>query len=105
MNNIPKINVTAMEDWWAAPVKEIYRVALDRLDGYEEPLVSGPGHIAWADGNFTDEDIRFCLVECASRRSEWLIRFGEPALAVAYTALEQLLAVPERVRDCDPYFP
>jgi hypothetical protein len=93
----------SMEDWWAEPVKTIYLEALASLDGDEEPLASGPGHIAWADGNFTDEDVLFCLTECNSRRAEWLTRFGEPALAVARLALERLLAVPEEVRDCDPY--
>ena len=91
-----------IEDWWAEPVKEVFRNALSQLSGDAEPLVSGPGHIAWADGNFSDEDIRFCLDSCDMRRAEWEGRFGVEALEVARTALEKLMDVPEEVRDCDP---
>lgn len=92
----------AIEDWWADPVKEVFRDALSQLGGDAEPLVSGPGHIAWADGNFSDEDIRFCLDGCATRRDEWESRFGPEALRIARMALERLLAIPEVVRNCDP---
>lgn len=93
-----------MEDWWAEPVRAIYREALEALGGDDDPLQFGPGHICWADGNFEDGNVRFCLEGCDERREEWVIRFGEHALNVSREALEKLMAVPEEVRDCDPYF-
>jgi hypothetical protein len=92
------------EDWWADPVKDIYRDALAALGGDDGPLMEGPGHIAWADGNFADKDIRFCLREAKSRRLEWLNRYGENGLKIANLALKRLLLVPQEVRDCDPYY-
>lgn len=95
--------VAGAESWWAKSVQDIYREAVDALGGDDDPLKYGPGHIAWADGNFTDSDVLFCLQECDSRRLEWEERFGEHALSIARCALERLLIVPENVRDCDPH--
>jgi hypothetical protein len=97
---LPSLNI---EEWWAEPVKEIFKNALASLGGDDEPLKNGPGHIIWADGNFSDQDILFCLEECQSRRQEWTARFGEHALSVVQFALENLLTIKEDIRDCDPY--
>jgi hypothetical protein len=93
-----------IKDWWAEPVKAIYREAVAEQGGDTYPLQSGPGHIAWADDNFSDEDIGWCLAACESQKADFVARFGESSLAVARRALERLLHdVPEAIRDCDPY--
>lgn len=44
---------------WAKPVAEIYQRALNDLNGYESPLLDGPGHIVWSDENF--DSAEWCL--------------------------------------------
>lgn len=92
-----------IEDWWAEPVKAIYNASLAALDGDDMALDSGPGHICWADGNFDDGNVSFCLGECESRREEWIDKFGLRSLEVAREALQKLMRLPEPVRDCDPF--
>lgn len=92
-----------IDEWWADSVKDIYRDSLRDLGGDCMPLDYGPGHIAWEDGNFSDDDVRFCLQECETNRDKWIQRFGAPQLAIAQKALERLLDVPEEIRDCDPF--
>ena len=90
------------EAWWPPEVAAIYLDALAEAGGDDDALNYGPGHIAWADGNFTDDDIVFCLGECESRRAEWLARFGERAATAAKRSLGRLLAIPESDRGDDP---
>jgi hypothetical protein len=93
-----------MEDWWAEPVKDIYRESLDALGGDDTPLLYGPGHVCWADYNFDDENVRSCLAACDDPAAEYGVpKLAAPVMAVVRRSLERLLAVPEGVRDCDPY--
>ncbi len=92
-----------IDAWWAERVKAIYREAWNATGGKTDYLKYGPGHVVWADGNFEDEHVRFCLAQCDERRQEWIEKFGESILAVNRLALEKLLAVPEDERDAyDP---
>lgn len=96
-----------VDDWWAEPVKTIYREAVAELGGNEDAIDAihfGPGHIAWADGNFDDHSVDVCLGECDRTDPDayWLKR-GPAVLDVNRRALVQLKAIPEEVRDCDPY--
>ncbi len=89
-------------EWWAKPVQDIYLEALQAVGGKMDLLDFGPGHVVWADGNFEDEHVRFCLAQCDERRQEWIEKFGEAVLAVNRLALEKMLAIPEDERGSDP---
>lgn len=81
---------------WPKAVANIY----DANGGPD--LDYGPGHVVWADENFDDESIEFCLKEC----DEWAARpFPDDGsnsdqfrLAIARQSLVELLGVPESVR-------
>ena len=42
-------------------ISDIFYKAVDMLDGDDTPLLFGPSHIVWEDGNMMDEHIDFCL--------------------------------------------
>lgn len=93
-----------ISDWWADSVKAIYNDALALLGGDDNPLDYGPGHLAWADGNFEDSHVLFCLADCESRRELWLSTFGAEKLEIVSRSLMRLAGVPEEVRDLpDPH--
>jgi len=102
---------------WAKSVAEIYQQALAKLDGCEMALDYGPGHIVWADENFEDDHINWCLslyTEEGWRKAygnrpegkqmfrEFYSEYSDHDLEVAKESLEQLLAVPENVRCPEP---
>lgn len=89
--------------WWPESVKTIFHNALLLLGGDESPLMFGPSHVVWADDNFDDECIHWCLQEC-DKPLGYLDRFTLWELAIVRRSLEQLLTVPEDVRDCDPNY-
>lgn len=91
-----------MNDWWSEAVEKIYADALAAMDGDESPLRFGPGHIVWDDGNFDDDDIRFCLDLCDSQRASFLDRFDEADLEIVRASLEGILAIPRADRGNDP---
>jgi hypothetical protein len=97
--------MSVLKDWWAEPVKQIYREALSDLGGDDGALDFGPGHIVWSDDNLTDEDVKFCLSWCepgSPMYDSYIERFGEDGLAVAKRALERLDLIPEDERGDDP---
>jgi hypothetical protein len=86
---------------WAQPVAEIYERALAALDGDESALEFGPSHIVWSDENFEDHSIDFCLKEC-DKIGEYAERFRDAEIAIVRRSLEELRAIPEAVRACQP---
>jgi hypothetical protein len=42
-------------------ISEIFFKAKEMMAGEDWPLLFGPAHIVWEDGNMMDEDIDFCL--------------------------------------------
>ena len=42
-------------------ISDIFYKAVDMLNGDDMPLLFGPSHIVWEDGNMMDEHIDFCL--------------------------------------------
>ena len=53
---------------WPKPVADIYLRALKRLDGDQDALQCGPGHIVWSDENF---DMAQRCIEIAKPASEY----------------------------------
>jgi len=86
---------------WSKPVADIYDAAVEKLGGDESVLHYGPSHAVWEDENWEDECVRACLDE-----ESWALdyggRFSEAQLAVCKWSLEELLKVPEEVRDPEP---
>ncbi len=84
---------------WPKQVATIYREAVSKLDGWNEGLTYGPGHIVWADENFYDDSIDFCLAKCDDPES--LERWSANQIAISRESLLKLREVPESIR-CEP---
>jgi hypothetical protein len=78
------------------PVAEIYQEALRRLGGDDTPLLYGPAHIVWDDYNF------HCADKCIEDFDLYKGDYGEEELAVVRWSLEELLKLPEEVREIEP---
>lgn len=85
---------------WAEPVAKVYSEAVAKLDGWDEGLTYGPAHVVWADENFGDDSIKFCLERCDDPES--LERRSPAQIAIARESLLKLLEIPEDVRCCEP---
>lgn len=83
---------------WPKPVADIYRKAVAEL-GSEQPMDYGPGHIVWSDSNLDDDSIRYCLEQVDQPLYNDLTPEEK---AIVRRSLEELLAVPEEIRDCAP---
>jgi len=83
---------------WAKPVTKIYREALEKLEGWEWPLLHGPAHIVWSDENFYDNDIQWCLTYFDEDPSD----YSPEDLEVVRWSLEELLKIPEDERVAEP---
>lgn len=83
---------------WPKPVADIYDAALAKLGGDKMPLDYGPGHIVWADENFDTRSVQWCLDHFDKHRGD----LSDEDSAIVRHSLEQLLAVPEEIRCCEP---
>ncbi len=82
------------------PVADLYREYEAKLG--ETLLYYGPGHIVWADYNFKDEHIRWCL-DALDRDEYWPYdEVAETDKRLVRESLERLLAVPEAIRCPEP---
>jgi hypothetical protein len=83
---------------WPKPVAEIYKKALDRLDGYESPLHYGPSHVVWADENWdlTQE----CLGDFDKQAAR--LDYTPEEMQIVKESLEELAALPESAWDIIP---
>ena len=81
---------------WSKPVREIYErhVAV----AGESPMHFGPAHIVWEDENFGRENVQWCLDACDERQGD----FTPEELAAVRASLEELLLLPDDVRDPEP---
>lgn len=81
---------------WPKPVAEIYQKALKDLDGYEDPLQFGPGHIVWSDENF--DSAEWCLEHFDEYKSD----YSDEELVIVKRSLQELAILPENVRCVEP---
>jgi hypothetical protein len=86
-------------------VAAIYNEALAKLDGDESPMHFGPAHIVWADDNFEDRHIHWCLQRFDEHWKEYCDDHylpGAPAIEgdakIVRESLEKLLLIPEEER-------
>lgn len=77
---------------WAKPIADIFDAAVAQA-GFEEALTYGRGHIVWADENFDDRSIQFCL----NLKDSDLGNYQEYD-AIVIDSLKKLLEVPEYMR-------
>ena len=81
---------------WAKPVAEIYLRALKDLDGYDSPLLYGPGHVVWCDENFD-------LAEsCLENFDQYKYEYTQEELAIVRRSLEELAQIPMDDREIIP---
>lgn len=83
---------------WPEPVANIYKQALAKLGDYERPLHYGPSHIVWEDCNFENGNIQYCLDNLQTHRNDC----ADEELAIVRWSLEELLKIPEEIRDPCP---
>lgn len=83
---------------WARPVAEIYKAALEKLDGYSGPLHCGPSHIVWEDENWDSADW------CLENFEKYAVGCGysDEELAVVRWSLEELAKLPLEQREIEP---
>lgn len=80
---------------WSKPVADIYHKAVHEL-GYADPMEFGIGHVVWSDENFSNETLAWVLKQNDSGR------YPDRENAIVRRSLEDLLKIPESVRDCEP---
>ncbi len=81
---------------WAKPVAEIYRRAVEKLDGDNDPLHFGPAHVVWEDENF---DLAEACIETFDR---WSDHLNEHEREVVMQSLVELAALSLEVREIVP---
>lgn len=82
-----------MQKDWPKSVMDIYRKAVQRLDGNESPLLFGPAHVVWEDENWDFVD--WCLEHFSEYPGD---NTGEQ-LAVVRWSLEELRKIPLKDRE------
>lgn len=80
---------------WHAEIFAIYSNAVESVG--ESVVDYGPGHIVWADENFEDESIDFCLAECA-QPEKYADRMSVDDIEVVRESLLLLKATPQEWR-------
>jgi hypothetical protein len=78
---------------WPKPIKEIYDRAVADLDGWDDPMEFGPGHIVWSDENW--DSAQWCLDHFDEYRGD----YSDVDLAIVRRSLEELLAVPGEFKE------
>lgn len=81
---------------WPKPVADIYREAINRLEGDWLPLDFGPGHIVWSDENFGGAE--WCLDNFDLYRGD----YTDQELDIVRWSLEELAKIPLGTRECVP---
>ena len=71
---------------------DIFDRAVKMLGGDEMPLLFGPSHLVWEDGNMADEHIDFCLRYDTGELTKKEVK-------VVHWSLHELKKIPLHVRD------
>lgn len=82
-----------MKNDWPDSVSGIYDKYVSSVGGMA--MDYGPAHIVWADGNFSDSDIQFCMDACGPPMEYDL---SPAVIAEVRASLIELLAIPESER-------
>lgn len=81
---------------WPKRVSDIYDEAIQKLGGYDLPLICGPGHVVWGDQNWSSAE--WCLEEFEKYARDLT---AEQAAIVRWS-LEELVKIPLAERDPAP---
>ena len=81
---------------WPEQVAAIYRRGVEAAG--ETAMHFGPGHIVWSDENFDAGSIKGCIKDSQKYRGD----LTNEEVASVVRSLNELLAVPEDVRCCEP---
>lgn len=85
---------------WPKPVADVYDKHLAAVDGVEDVLHYGPAHIVWADENFQDDNIDYCIEQC-DKPEKYAGRLSPEEIWVVRQSLLALKAIPIEIR-CPP---
>lgn len=83
---------------WPKAIADIYKAALDKLDGWESPLHFGPAHIVWEDENF--DSAEWCLEHFEEYTGN--DDYTAEHYAIVRWSLEELAKLPMSERDVEP---
>jgi len=78
---------------WPVEIRDIYESAVEKLDGFEDPLHWGPSHIVWEDENF--DCAQYCLDNFEKNKRD----YSDEQLSVVRESLELLLALPDEFKN------
>ena len=81
---------------WPKPVADIYARAVEKLDGYWDPLHFGPAHLVWSDENF--DGAEWCLKHFDEFKGDC----NEAELEIVKQSLEELSQIPIDIRCVEP---
>ena len=81
---------------WAKPVAEIYKKALEKLDGNWGLLHFGPSHLVWEDENF--DSAEWCL----EHFDDYTEGYTKEEAAVVKWSLQELVKIPIKQRCIEP---
>ena len=81
---------------WSQQVVEIHDRALHIAGG--SALYYGPAHNVWADENFGREHIVWCIEHFDTYQND----YSADELAAVRQSLEELLALPDHIREPEP---
>jgi len=82
---------------WPEKVAEVYKKALEKLNGYDWPLKYGPAHIVWEDENFDYAE------ECLKKFDyNGYADFSKKELDIVKESLIELCEIPIDERDIVP---
>lgn len=89
---------------WNQKVLDIYN-QYEKLVG-ESSMDYGPGHIVWADENFLEENIEYCIKYCdellADEKQREERDISRTDVLLVRDSLIALLKIPEDERCCEP---
>ncbi len=85
---------------WSKQVADVFKNAIDLLDGDDSVLLYGPSHVVWEDENF--EHAEYCLDHFMDDYYKNGNRFTDYELLVCSLSLYELTKIPLAIRCPEP---
>ena len=86
------MNITGRQFYnYPEEISEIFFKAKEMMNGEDWPLLFGPSHIVWEDGNMMNEHIDYCL-KCDTGR------LNSNQIQAVHWSLRELRKIPIKIR-------